>query len=211
MSSKGRKPTGNGEEFYPTDRIAITPLLESDLLILPGGRWIDPCAGTGNIPRVVNSVRSDVLWDLIEIDGRFELDLESLAATCAAPSLTFADFLSPDLPVGHLAGASVAIFNPPFSRALEFVERCFGLAAWVVMLQRSNWFGTLKRCAWLQRHCPDQYTLPKRPSFRPDGKTDSIEYSWFVWPPGTRERRTGRLALLDPPRTTQALLPEATA
>ena len=53
------------------------------------------------------------------------------------------------------------------------------------------------RSTWLQQHCPDDYTLPWRPSFRNDGKTDNCEYSWFVWPPeAIRGRRSGKVSML---------------
>lgn len=188
-----------GEEFYPTPRDAILALLETDLVQLPGGNWIEPCAGTGRIISTVNEYRSDVRWHAFEIDPR----LGSVLTTAIRPGLDvlapFGDFVHRSWPYPP---AAAMVFNPPFSLAMDFVLAGFERARWVAMLQRSNWFAPA-RSNWLREHCPDVYPLAKRPSFTPDGKTDSTEYSWFVWPPDGRDRRSGRVAMLEPARGGQ--------
>lgn len=85
MSAKGRKRKDAPAtevadfEFYPTPPEAIDSLLESHLVDLPGGAWIDPCAGTGRIPRTVNAYRRDVRWILCEIDERHRDTLNAIA------------------------------------------------------------------------------------------------------------------------------------
>ena len=70
MSATGRSNTGEtGEEFYPTPETAILPILETPLLVLPGGTWIEPCAGSGAIVRTVARKRSDVRWILSVADA----------------------------------------------------------------------------------------------------------------------------------------------
>lgn len=197
MSSKGRK-TVEQDEFYPTPADAIDPMLVSPLLQLPGGTWIEPCAGTGSIIRAVKRIRSDVKFVVAEINTRFSEALNAVMGPKDEICLPFGDFVHMEWPYPK---AAVMIFNPPFSLALDFVKIGFERAHWVVMLQRTNWLGSKGRGDFLRRYCPDNYSLPTRPSFRPDGQTDSIEYSWFVWPPGDRERRVGQLAILDPPGT----------
>jgi hypothetical protein len=182
-------------EFFPTPRWAIKSLLESDQLILPGGIWIEPCAGTGRIISTVNSYRDDVDWIVIELLERFESYLRPLIRPGRDAMGKFGDFVHRPWSRPY---ADVLIMNPPFSLAMDFVKTAFRRAAWVVCLQRQNWFSK-PREAWLRKHCPDAYALPKRASFRPDGKTDSCEYSWFVWPPGNRKRRCGKLTMLELP------------
>ena len=179
-------------EFYPTPREAILSLLESPLLRLPGGGWLDPCAGTGRIPSTVNTHRGDVAWTLCEIDTRHESTLRSLARPSVDVLLPFGDFVIRDWDEPL---AEVCLMNPPFSHAQAFVEVAFLRARWVAMLQRTNWFAP-SRAAWLRQHAPDIYALPARPSFTGDGKTDAAEYAWFVWPPGQRDRRAGTCAML---------------
>ena len=48
------------------------------------------------------------------------------------------------------------------------------------MLLRLNFLGSQERSDYLREHMPDIYVIPNRPSFT-GGKTDSIEYAWFVW------------------------------
>lgn len=179
-------------EFYPTPRETVTALISSRLLSLPGGVWIEPCAGSGRINSTVNAHRDDVAWLLCEIDERHR---PALTATVRPHDrlLPFGDFVIREWDAPR---ADVCVMNPPFSHALAFVEAAMQRAHTVVMLQRTNWIGP-SRCAWLRARMPDVYQLPKRPSFTGDGSTDAAEYSWFVWPDGEHDRRFGRVAMLD--------------
>jgi hypothetical protein len=193
-------PPVTGAEFFPTDAWVIDALLSSTLVHLPGGRWLEPCAGTGSIVRTVNHARSDVRWTMCEIDPAFEGHLRPLLRA-GDDLLPFGDFISaaPSLP-----RADVGIFNPPFKHSMAFVEAMLACCGWVAMLNRAGWFGSEGRAPWLRAHTPKyRLTLPKRPSFRPDGGTDSCEYEWFVWPPGDRNRSDGVFAMLDMPRGGQ--------
>ncbi len=208
MSARGRKRKDAPAtevaafEFYPTPPDAILSLIESPLLSLPGGTWIDPCAGTGRIPSTVNSVRGNVRWLLAEIDERHA---ETLARLCRPGDVLqpFGDFVTS---AWSHAFADVLIMNPPFSHALDFVRAGFERAATVVMLQRLNWLAPA-RASWLRSYMPDTYVLPRRPSFTGDGSTDAAEYAWFVWPNGS-PRRHGLVAMLDQPRQVE-MFPEA--
>lgn len=200
MSAKGHK-RGDGtsspvrkHEFYPTPRPAIDALITSRIVTLPGGAWIDPCAGDGAIPEAVNARRPDVTWDLVEIDEAHAATLRALMRRGWISSFTVADFLASPPP---RASFDVAIMNPPFSLALAFVNACRRVAAVTVMLQRLNWMGPA-RAEWMRTNQPDVYPLPKRPSFTGDGKTDAAEYAWFVWDDriGECSRGIGRVAML---------------
>lgn len=212
MSATGRKrkdapPTEVAAfEFYPTPRPTVLSLIDSPLLALPGGHWIEPCAGSGRINSTVNSRRSDVRWTLVEIDPRHEATLRATMRD-VDDLLPFGDFVIREWLHPR---ADVCIFNPPFSHAIAFVEAAFDRASWVVMLQRTNWIAPA-RASWLRLHCPDVYSLEVRPSFSGDGSTDAAEYAWFVWPPGERDRRTGRIAMLDGPNVQPGLFDTLTA
>jgi hypothetical protein len=209
MSARGRKrkdapPTEVAAfEFYPTPPSAILSLVESHLVTLPGGRWIDPCAGTGRIPSTVNGIRSDVRWILAEIDARHADALSAVERVEAIEP--FRDFVT--APWSH-PFADVLIMNPPFSHALDFVRVGMERAATVVMLQRLNWLAPA-RASWLRSYMPDTYVLPRRPSFTGDGSTDAAEYAWFVWPTGER-RSTATVAMLSDPRQAE-MFPEVAA
>lgn len=205
MSAKGRKGKLVEEaEFYPTPRQVILALLESELVQLPGGIWIEPCAGTGRIIKTVNDFRGDVHWRMVELQEGFDPYLQPLVRPGRDGILPYGDFVHREWGEPR---ADVLIMNPPFSLTFQFVKAGLERARWVVCLQRQGWFGTSGRSPWLAQFCPDIFQLPWRPSFRPDGAVDSCEYCWFIWPPGSSDgRREGRLAMLEKPRGGQQAL-----
>lgn len=205
MSAKGRKAVPDAPfEYYPTPLDVVYSLIESPLVDLPGGLWLDPCAGRGRIPRAVNAKRSDVRWTMIEINPSHYDALSELARPNVDAFLIRDFFEIGDEEAADAPRASVAIMNPPFSHTLRMVRRCLEIADWCVMLQRQGWFGTKQRSPWLRDHCPDVLQLPWRPSFRPDGATDSADYCWYIWPPGSLDgRRFGRVAMLEKPESGQ--------
>jgi hypothetical protein len=199
VSARGRKKADGPRtevadfEFYPTPRETVLALIDSPLLALPGGTWIEPCAGSGRINSTVNSRRDDVAWLLCEIDERHRPALD-LTLRDDDVLLPFGDFVLREWPYRR---ADVCLMNPPFSHALAFVEVAMKRARTVVMLQRIAWMCPA-RAPWLRLHAPDVYAVPKRPSFTGNGATDMAEYAWFVWPEGEHDRRLGRVAMLDP-------------
>lgn len=203
MSAKGRGKEVEEGEFYPTPRDVVLALLETDLVTLPGGIWIEPCAGTGRIISTVNEFREDVDWRMCEINETFAQYLNPLRRKNDV-ILPYGDFVHRKWPYHK---ADVLIMNPPFSLTFQFIKAALERAHWVVCLQRQGWFGTTGRSPWLRDHCPDDFQLPWRPSFRPDGSTDNCEYCWFIWPPGSVDgRREGRIAMLDRPKGGQRSL-----
>lgn len=77
--------------------------------------------------------------------------------------------------------------NPPFNFAQEFVDQALEAVddmGYVAFLLRLNFLGSQKRKDWwlLPHHRPyGIFIHSKRPSFREDGKTDSIEYAHYLW------------------------------
>lgn len=174
MSARGRGSEVQPSEFYPTPPWCVRRILGE--LDLPGGRWLEPSAGDGAIIHAVNDVRKDVTWTAIEIREECRAALEPLALT------TIGDFTG-IYPIPFATPYKVAILNPPFSLAVQFVERlmAYGTTTWIVMLQRTNWLETDERNTFLREFTPDVYVLPNRPSFIGNGTTDATSYAWFVW------------------------------
>ena len=75
------------------------------------------------------------------------------------------------------------IGNPPYSLAMEFIDRAMKVypSASVAFLLRLNFAASAGRARFMRESRPSVYVLPNRPSFTASGKTDSIEYAWFVW------------------------------
>jgi hypothetical protein len=161
----------------------------TEVLELPGGRWLEPAAGDGAIVRAVT--RGDVSWDLWELR---ESERESLARASPGAEIHIGDFLA-DAASGRVprGGYAVAITNPPFRIAQPFIDSCLECAEVTVMLLRLNFLASKGRWEFMSKRAPDVYVLPNRPSFV-GGRTDSIEYAWFVW--GRERRKEGRIRVL---------------
>jgi hypothetical protein len=200
MDAKEKKDAVEEGEFFPTPREVVYALLESPLVELPGGQWIEPCAGTGRIISAINDIRTDIQWNVCELNLVFKRHLEGIMGSMDN-LLPFGDFVHRtwDYPK-----AKVLIMNPPFSLTMQFVQAAMERAEWVVCLQRQAWFGSQGRSDWLMKHCPDSHQLSWRPSFRPDGKVDNCDYTWYVWPPGSDAGRPqGVLSMLKRPNGGQ--------
>lgn len=89
-----------------------------------------------------------------------------------------------DYLIGQHPDVDLILTNPPFYSALEFLTTSLNHALTVVYLLRLNFLGSQRRKAFWEKFPPTHiYVLSRRPSFI-DGKTDSIEYAWFVWDSG---------------------------
>jgi len=196
MSKKGKRKVEENE-FYPTEREVVYSLLESDLVTLPGGTWIEPCAGTGRMISAVNERRKDVKWIMCELNNEFDPYLRDLQRKSDI-ILPYGDFVHREW---EIPMADVLIMNPPFSLTMQFVQVALLRARIVVCLQAQGWFsGGAGRGPWLTKYCPDKGQLPWRPSFRPDGKKDSSEYCWYMWPKDSlKGRRFGMTFMLEKP------------
>ena len=112
-------------------------------------------------------------------------------AGCGEGAIVVSDFLSwkPDdyFDRFHFPSAqwSMAVMNPPFSHAQQFVEHALESCGSVLALLRLSFLESRKRRAFWQNNPADVYVLSRRPSFM-GGKTDSCAYAWFLWGPGER-------------------------
>jgi hypothetical protein len=196
MSSTNRGGKRSEADFYATPVWSIRRLVERR--DLPGGAWLEPAAGDGAIIRAID--RSDIEWTAWELRERERANLVPLVP---ASRLHIGDFLA-----AHQAGAlddrtfDVAIMNPPFRLAREFIEACLCHAQVVVALARLNFLACEKRFAFMSQNTPSVYVLPNRPAFR-EPSSDSCEYGWFVW--HRDQRQQGRVEILDlTPRAERA-------
>lgn len=163
---------GQGLDDFPSPRWTVHRLLEA--IILPGDVWVEPCAGAGSIIRAVNEVRQDVRWIANEINSSYLPALQSIANMQVVASED-----ARTLDIGN--GPTVIITNPPFVHALEILQQCLKVkSATSIFLERLNWCAGPRR-ELFRALSPSTYVLPDRPSFTDNGKTDSIEYAWFVF------------------------------
>lgn len=158
------EPTESESEFFPTPVWAIERMAEA--VVLPGrpgmpARCLDPCVGLGVIPRVLASPYRH--WTRVDIRDT-----------------GYADHVGSYLEA-ELRRFDLAVFNPPFSKALRFVDRAIKHCDVVIMLQKLNWLASEERAQWMRKHTPNAlYVLPNRPDF--DGRGgDACDYCWYVW------------------------------
>lgn len=176
--SAGTGHTRHPDDFYATEAWVTRSILPHlDLT----GSILEPSAGDGAIVRVLleAGVPAERLR-AVEIDA---------SRAAQVPCLTQCeDFLK--LRVIHHDGwqPDLIIGNPPFSLAMEFVEHALSLAkkddgerGTVCFLLRLAFVESAKRAAFHRAYPADLFVLPTRPSFTPDGKTDSAAYAWFRW------------------------------
>lgn len=180
------EPTSRG--LYATPRWPVRLLLEHGPQ-LPGGRWLEPCAGEGSICYATNELRSDVRWTAVEIDG--ELVRDHLGPAFLRGEISHAlrgDFFG--FVAGCLSGRAtfdVALGNPAFPDAVAFVKSCLEVAPHVVMLERLDWLSGEGRAEFWAAHVADVWVLPNRPAFRGRGQ-DSGDYAWFHFHPAATGR-----------------------
>lgn len=177
MSSTNRGAVRQPDDLYVTPDWAVRAILPN--LGAPM-RVLDPACGTGALLRAARAY-----WHpKTELYG---IDI----ADRGWPDTVVVDALE------SIAWPRVDLIlaNPPYSLAMEFLERGLeeaGPGGQVAFLLRLAWLAGLKRSAFHKAHPSDVYVLPKRPSFTGKG-TDSADYAWFVWGPG----RGGSWQVLD--------------
>jgi len=186
VSSTNRGGRRSPADNYATPAWCVERLLEARTF--PPGSWLEPAAGNGAIVTAVN--RTDVDWRLWEIRSE---ERARLAEASPGARVRIGDFIRANQE-GELDGQrfAVAITNPPFSLAQDFIDACLAHSDTVVMLLRLNYLASKTRFDFMSTNTPDVYVLPTRPSFS-GGTTDSVEYAWFVWGRGKKRRGTLRI------------------
>ena len=175
-------------DFYETPAWcvdAIIPHLPFDTATFV----VDAGAGNGAISAAISSRFKSL--EVLGVEKNPELVEQARARGLYAAEFVEGDFekWSPN------AAPEIVIMNPPFSRALEFVQRGLHVVkrgGIVCALLRLSFLASKSRREFLKKHRPDVYVLTKRPSFT-GGGTDATDYAWFQWHVNT----TGHLFFLN--------------
>ena len=178
MSATNRGCERKAYDFYATPPETVQAFLANFDGISSGDRILEPSAGNGQIVKVLREGGYDNRIDAVELRPEERGTLEALADNVTIGS--FFDY-EPD------CGYDVIIGNPPYSLALDFINKSLELlhpGGLLIFLLRTNFLESEKRFKWWQEHpLSGLYTLHKRPSFTGRG-TDATSYSWFVWERG---------------------------
>lgn len=200
MNRTGRGKRKNVLENYETPGWAVHRLLEKiEMGVHPScarnARWLEPCAGGGNIIRAVNECwgkNAKINWTAIEAHPH---NVRRLQKIIPPERVIQGNYFDQKIRRGY----SVIISNPAFTIAYEVIQKSLLYSDYVIMLLRLDWLSTTKRHDFIYSHVPDVYVLPNRPSYTGDGNTDSSEYGWFVWPPKKKpsHRFAGKIKILE--------------
>ena len=179
IEAKSTKALCEELEHFETDEWAARAILRKEAL---RGTIVDPCCGAGVLTQVALDMRGGSFFALDIYDWGFPLQVRT------GDWLQF-DFDPPE--------EFTVFMNPPFSKAVEFVEKAFELgAAKVICFQRFAWWESDKRRGFWEKNrpariyaCGDRaecwrHDIPpeerKNPGYQP--------HAWFVWeqghPPG---------------------------
>lgn len=169
MSAAGRSPRGGeGRDFYETPpqctRLIIEALGDS---VNRDAWWLEPACGNGAIESVLN-----------------EYGITKVIATDIQPGPAYAGMFDYVHELDYLRFVrhpvdkcyEVAITNPPYKLAFEFVQRMVLDARVAVALLPLSFLGSKKRQAWLSEHPPNLYVLSERPSFCSKATCDGTIY-----------------------------------
>ena len=75
----------------------------------------------------------------------------------------------------------LAVGNPPFSRALDFIQYTLNVSKAAAFLLRQGFLSSARRSAFFRMHRPsDVYILANRPQFTGEG-SDKADYCFVCW------------------------------
>ena len=174
ISATNRGAIRNQADAYYTPITVIDNLL--DYHSIKSGGVLEPSAGCGNFAKAIKDRGYNNHITSLELR-----DEEQEKLLIHSDEVIITDFLkwSTDDKYKTIIG------NPPYSLALEFMEKCFEIAdkdTEIIMLLRTAFLESKKRYEFWQQHPLSKlYVLSQRPSFLQNGKSDATSYSWFIW------------------------------
>lgn len=180
MSVTNRGTIRKENDFYPTPAVVIETFLDNYHIGDNGEitKILEPCAGNGNI---IKALQERGYTSIKAVELRKE-EAENLNNMLGYGNFAIADFLT--LNPKHIGDIDVVITNPPFSLAMEFLQKSLEIVkddGKVILLLRLGFLASRKRFGFMRENPPtEMYVLNQRPSFTGKG-TDAQEYAWFVW------------------------------
>lgn len=183
MSSTNRGAKRAAYDFYATPLDVVEKLLAVED-ISSAKTILEPSAGKGNICQVIReNGGGNIKLDAVEIRSEEE---EVLKQYC--DDVIMGDFLTIDIDKKY----DLIIGNPPFSHAMQFIQKSMDLLeedGKLIFLLRTAFLESKSRYQfWQDNPLSNLFVLAKRPSF--DGiSTDSTSYSWFIWDKKTMKQK----------------------
>ncbi|WP_037490459.1 hypothetical protein [Sphingobium yanoikuyae] len=178
-SRKSIRARARRYEVFRTPEYAYTSLFDycPDWFV---GHGFDPAAGDGRMireiiqrgnpgPHFVNDIRD-----------------EELATLSDWGQATISDYLT----MGDPPVCNFMVTNPPFTKAVEFVQKARAhVSGPICILQSTRWQSTQKRSEWLRTAgLALVLNLPRRPQWEVDSgdvvKNNVMDFAWYIFLPG---------------------------
>lgn len=182
MSAAPRRlllPRGQRRErdFYPTPVWATLSFLRHpnvfDHMSDRSYLFTDPCCGDGAIADALSALRKKYYAPGHHI---YLADIEPGPRAVERYGARIENFLGDS---ARIDVTDVCLTNPPFTYALEFVQRAVSLFPLTAMLLPLSFLESAKRASWLRAHPPTLYVHPSRIDFVARGTPFGC--AWFVW------------------------------
>jgi hypothetical protein len=186
---------GDEFDFWATPRDAIEPIipvLRDELAGTRGWHVIDPGCGTGAILDTVLSMEADLGVEFrhahgIEIHAARAAEArERLGSRATIDNIDFTRWSR--LPDEAESTPLLVVGNPPYSKAVEFVEHALKLAGAecsdgiVAMLLQLDFATGVERAVRIHdKHRSSLYPLRRRPKFGGPHASGERPFAWFVW------------------------------
>lgn len=181
ISKNAGKAPADPLEFFIEPEWCVELMAEH---LIFSGETVDPCAGSGTIPRVLREAGAESVWagDIKQHEHYWMLDFQQ-------------DFLDPQW-FGMLSVPQFSniVFHPPFKPAVRFIKKALQIASEkVVALVPLKFLAGQKRGDWFNsaEGAPTQIMfLSDRPSMPPgdlllagkiEAKGGKVDYCWIVW------------------------------
>lgn len=166
-----RKPS----DFYPTPyegTESIMPVVKA--LVAPGGKIWEPCCGNLDMTRVLE-------WHGYEVTSTDIRD--------TGQGIGGFDFLNDDPAEkwGWLPDPDMIVMNPPFSLALEFIEKALSYTPRVACLLKIDYWNALSRLGLWESNRPKLFMpLTFRLAFlkKERGNSPLMNCAWGIWHDG---------------------------
>ena len=162
-------------DFYATPLSVVHNFLDNHTL--KDGNILEPTAGNGNIVAAIREREKESKHHITSVEIRKE-EYNNLCKY--SDKVVIGDFLTWQPTDTY----KTIISNPPYSIALEIINKCFEIIdkdTEIIMLLRLAFLESKKRYEFWQKHPINKlYVLSQRPSFTGKG-TDATAYAWFIW------------------------------
>jgi predicted RNA methylase len=168
-------------EHYETPAWAVEAILKREILTY---RVVDPCLGIGILANAALDADYDVHTNDIHdwLTEKSDLKLDYIS-----------DYLDAPQDLRDKVNGATVLMNPPFSKAVQFVEKSFEYGARkIVCFQRFAWWESAERRAFWEKNPPNRvYICGNRANcWRHDipeaerGSSSPTAHAWFVWERG---------------------------